>query len=372
MMMVTVHSGARRKKMIRTLVKLAVFAGIAAAVVTGGPAWAQQQDVRDLVDRVERLERDLNILQSQFYRSQGGNASGGSQQGATVINSPAANLSGDAYSQLDQRISTLEEQMRDMTGQLEKAGHDTAELSAKIDRIQGDNDVRFKELEQKVGIGGQVAANAPPPAPASGPPGAQTANQPQQPPPADQQQGGAPGNGNQDWNPTMGSAPHSLIPPGQSMNQQDMHKLEPKNDDAAAPKPAASTQGPKSPQEQYDAAFALLRNNDDDGAAKAFQSFVAHNPKDPLAGNATYWMGQIAFSQGKFEQAAPIFFDAYSKYPKSAKAGESLLKVGLSMSNLNKKREACAALARFTTEFPDAADGLKRQSAAEKQKLGCG
>lgn len=223
--------------------------------------------------------------------------------------------------------------------------------------MQADNDVRFKELEQKVGVGAAAAppgsgtsTNAPPPAPAASatPPG-QAASE----------------SGNPDWNPTQGSAPHPL---GQ-MSESDLKKLEPKNSDAGAPQPAAV---PKTPQEQYDAAFALLRNNDNDGATKAFQSFITQHPKDPLAGNATFWVGQIAFSQGKFEQAAPIFFDAYSKYPKSAKAGESLLKVGLSMSNLNKKREACAALARFTTEFPDAGDGLKRQAAAEKQKLGCG
>jgi TolA-binding protein len=41
------------------------------------------------------------------------------------------------------------------------------------------------------------------------------------------------------------------------------------------------------------------------------------------------------------------------------------------MSNLGKKKEACAAFHRFTTEYPDAADNLRRQAASEKQKLGC-
>ncbi len=352
--------------MTRTLARLAVLVPMAAAIAAGTPAHAQQQDVRDLVDRVERLERDLNILQSQFYRSQAGNSSGASQgAGATVINSPAANLSGDAYSQLDQRLSALEDQIRTITGQLEKAGHDTSELSAKIDRMQSDNDIRFKELEQKVGSGAPAAANS---QPAAGNAPAQAGGAGQQQASAQQQP--AAGKDKEEWNPTMGSPPHPL---GQ-MPEADLRKLEPKNTDAAAAQQqaAAATAAPKTPQEQYDAAFALLRNNDNEGATKAFQAFVAQHPKDPLAGNATFWIGQIAFSQGKFEQAAPIFFDAYSKYPKSAKAGESLLKVGLSMSNLNKKREACAALARFTTEFPDAAEGLKRQGAAEKQKLGCG
>ncbi len=332
-------------------------------MLAGGVAHAQQQDVRDLLDRVERLERDLNILQSQFYRSQSGNSSGGT----TVITSPAANggqaLSGDVYNTLDQRIGALEDQIRTLTGQIEKANHDSEELSSRLDRMQADNDVRFKELEQRVPGGTAVGV-----ASSTG----QTSALPTQAGSAQAVPAGQAGQagGQAEWNPTLGSPPHPL---GQ-VNESDLKKLAPKNADTAsatqaAPAPAAST---KTPQEQYDAAFALLRNNDNDGATKAFQAFLAQHSKDPLAGNATFWLGQIAYAQGKYEQAAPIFFDAYSKYPKSAKAGESLLKVGLSMSNLNKKREACAALARFTSEFPDASEGLKRQAVTEKQKLGCG
>jgi tol-pal system protein YbgF len=125
------------------------------------------------------------------------------------------------------------------------------------------------------------------------------------------------------------------------------------------------------PNEQYDFAFGLLRKPDYEGASKAFQTFLAQHPQDPLAGNATYWLGQIPFAQGQYDRAAVIFLDAYQKYPKSAKAGESLLKVGLSMSNLGKQKEACAALHRFASEYPDAADNLRRQATAERQKLGC-
>jgi tol-pal system protein YbgF len=359
--------------MTRTILRLTAFAVLMGLISAGGAARAQQQDMRDVLDRIERLERDLNILQSQFYRSQAaGNASG-----TTVITSPAAGggsgapLSGDAYSQLDQRISGIEDQMRNLTGQVEKANHDATELNARLDRMQQDNDIRFKEVEQKVGIGMATSAGAQPPAPAAGQ--AVASNAPQSLTGAPDAGSSANKPGEEKWNPTMGSAPHPL---GQ-LSESDLKKLAPKNADAAAstkqasaapaPQPAAKT-----PQEQYDAAFSMLRNNNNDGATKAFQAFLAQHPKDPLAGNATFWLGQIAFSQGKFEQAAPIFFESYTKYPKSAKAGESLLKVGLSMSNLGKKKEACAALARFTSEFPDASEGLKRQAVGEKQKLGCG
>jgi tol-pal system protein YbgF len=159
-----------------------------------------------------------------------------------------------------------------------------------------------------------------------------------------------------------GAPPGSLVhPTGQQTGQQTASA-------ASAPPPGMAG---KSSQEQFDYAFGLLKNSDNAGAAKAFQTLIAQHPQDPLAGNAMYWLAQISYSQGQYEQAAPIFLDAYRKYPKSSKAGESLLKVGLSMSNLGKKKEACAALQRFSSEFPDAADNLRRQAASEKQKLGC-
>jgi len=59
--------------MVRAFYK-ALLASVLAFALTAGTALAQQTDVRDLADRIDRLERDLNILQSQFYRSQSGSA----------------------------------------------------------------------------------------------------------------------------------------------------------------------------------------------------------------------------------------------------------------------------------------------------------
>lgn len=327
--------------LMRTMFVLVVGAGL----FWHGQAWAQT-DTRGLVDRLDRLERDLNTLQSQVYRNQVG--------GTTVITSPAlgggsptsgatpsGNVSGDAYSILDSRLNALESQVRDLTGQVEKINFTGNQLSSKIDRMQADNDFRFKELETKVGVGGAPA-------------GASAGDKP----PADAGQ------------PAPGALPGA--PPGNLVHSGNQSSAPP-----APSTPAAATSAPpalvgKTPQEQYDYAFGLLRNSDYDGSTRAFQAFIAQHPQDPLAGNAMYWLGQIPYSQGQYEQAAVTFLDAYRKYPKSAKAGESLLKVGLAMSNLGKKKEACAALARFTGEYPDAADNLRRQATQEKQKLQCG
>ena len=309
---------------MRLVLQAVVILALAAGLRSPSPLRAQS-DTRGLIDRLDRLERDLNTLQSQVYRGQTSGAAAGGGGGG------GAGLSGDAYGRLDDRISSLETQLHELTGAVEKANFANGQLQSKLDRMQADNDFRFKALETKTGLATAPAAT---PSASATPPAA-----------------GA------------DTGPTALAPAAGVLS----HPATPGGAAPPPPPPAAA----KSPQEQYDRAFAMLRNSDYDGAGKAFQGFIAQYPQDPLAGNAMYWLGQIPYSQGQFEQAAVIFLDAYRKYPKSAKAGESLLKVGLAMSNLNKNKEACAALHRFTTEYPDAADNLKRQAAVEKKKLGC-
>ena len=319
---------------IRAVFVLVVLA-LAAGLFFQHSAWAQT-DTRELVARLDRMEQDLSTLQSQVYRGQGGG-------GATAITSPAVGggsgaarpsgpLSGDAYSLLDDRINSLENQLRDLTGQVEKANFTANQLSAKIDRMQADTDFRLKELENKSGNGASSAAPAGAPLPA-----------------------GKPG-----W----GAGPQGLGAPSSNLQHSPASP-------GAAPAVGPTALVGKTSQEQFDYAFGLLKNADNAGASKAFLAFVSQHPQDPLAGNAMYWLAQISYSQSQYDQAAVTFLDAYRKYPKSAKAGESLLKVGLSMGNLGKKKEACAALARFSSEFPDATDNLRRLAASEKQKQGC-
>jgi tol-pal system protein YbgF len=283
------------------------------------------QDTQGLVDRLNRLERDLNTLQVQVYRGGGGKASGSGGSADSSVN-------GNAYTVLDGRISELEERLRDVTGDMEKNQNLLNQIQTKLDRMQQDDEFRFKQLEEK--------QNAAPAQPASG-------ASPSADAPSGNQQG-------------PGSPPGFLNP-------------HPEKGAAALPPPAAGGGLPvgKTAAEQYDYARGLLQNSDYDAAAAAFKAFTQAHPQDPLAGSAAYWLGQIAYVQGHFDQAAVIFLDTYQKYPKSAHVAESLLKVGLSMGQLGKKKEACAALHRFQTEFPDASDSLKKQASAERSKQGC-
>ncbi len=147
--------------------RLALCAGLTLlALASVTPIVRAQQDNRDirpLLDRLDRLERDINLLQRQVYR--GGTGS------APVPMAPP----GDANSALnfEMRMGRIEDQMRTMTGQIEETSYKIEQLRQNLEKLQSDIEVRFSQL----GSPDSAAVGAPPP----------PMNTPQPPPPALQQ-----------------------------------------------------------------------------------------------------------------------------------------------------------------------------------------
>ena len=134
---------------------------------------------------------------------------------------------------------------------------------------------------------------------------------------------------------------------------------------ASANAPAAT------PNQQYEAAFALLRQADYPGAEQALRAFVTQHPKDPLAGNAQYWLGETFYVRKNWKDAAIAFAEGYQKYPKSGKAPDDLLKLAMSLGNMGQKTNACTALQRLDHDFPQMPANVRGPATAEKHHLGC-
>jgi tol-pal system protein YbgF len=152
-------------------------------------------------------------------------------------------------------------------------------------------------------------------------------------------------------------------PPGQAGGQ-----AAPGQQQALARPPAQAFGTPK---EQYDHAFQLMRQANYDQAEASFRDFIAKNPSDPLAPNARYWLGETFYVRGSYAEAAQVFLEGYQAAPKGAKAPDALLKLGMSLSSLEKKREACATFDKLVREFPEAAPSLKSTLDRERQKSAC-
>jgi len=125
------------------------------------------------------------------------------------------------------------------------------------------------------------------------------------------------------------------------------------------------------PKEKYDYAFSLLRRADYGRAEAALKMFLEAHPRDALAGNAKYWLGETYYVRGDFEQAAVEFLDGYQNYSKSNKGPDNLLKLGLAMAKLGQLQGACTALSRLSTEYPAASDTILRRAQNERGRLNC-
>ena len=123
--------------------------------------------------------------------------------------------------------------------------------------------------------------------------------------------------------------------------------------------------------EQYNYAFGLLKQADYPAAETALKAFVERHPKDPMAGNAQYWVGETHYTRGNYLEAASAFAEGYKRYPKSAKAADNLLKLGMSLGRANRKDDACVALGRLGHDFPNPGASVKERAAVEKKRLGC-
>lgn len=313
----------------------------------GAGAAHAQYDNRAVYDRIDRLERDLQVMQSQVSRGAGG---------STVITSPAlgggrAPVASDATpmpaglaTRLDERVDQLEEMVRHLTGKIEESQFKTAQLAKQLERMQTDIDLRFKDLQA-----------ATPQTPAASMPAATGAA------------AGAAGD-KLTLTPPRGADAAGPAPGPQTlgtMPEKDMKKLLQPNQTAAAPAKAAD------PQAVYDAAYAAAQSGDYANAERGFQDFLTKNPSHQLAGNAQYWLGDIAYTKKDFGTAAGTFLDAYKKFPKHTKAPDMIYKAGSSFGLLGKKKEACTAFAILFADHPQMPDRVKRAAVAEKQKYDC-
>ncbi|HEX3863748.1 MAG TPA: tol-pal system protein YbgF [Stellaceae bacterium] len=338
-----------------------------AAVVAAAPAWSQDRSAQD---RLDRLERDINMLQRQVYR------------GAPA---PAAGEGGGAVN-TEIRMDRLESQMRDLTGRVEEFTNQINQVRQRVEQVNSDVEMRFS---QGGGTPGATAAAAPPPAR----PGSARGDRQFPPAPADalDDDAPAPRQRRSPSSPLSSMPPGTAVPPpgetdtyggrgpsamfgtltppgmGPAASQGDASELA----NTATADRAGGTLPSGSATEQYNYAFGLLKQANYPAAESALKTFVDAHPKDAMAGNAQYWLGETYYTRGKYMEAATVFAEGYKRYPKSTKAPDGLLKLGMALARANQKQNACVALSQLDHDFPHAGASIKERAAGEKKRLGC-
>jgi tol-pal system protein YbgF len=206
-------------------------------------------------------------------------------------------------------------------------------VGRQMERLQADLDMRLKDLQA-----GQGQSSAPAPA-------------------GQGQQLSMPAAKGAD-SPAPASGPQSVG----TLSERDLKK----------PAPAAVPSAPpKDAQGLYDMAYDALQGGDYATAEKGFQDFLGQHGNHQLAGNAQYWLGDIAYVRKDFNTSAVTFLEGYKKFPKHSKAADMIYKAGSAFGQMGKKKEACTAFAILFNEQPKMPDRVKRAATAEKQKYEC-
>ena len=312
-------------------------------------ALAQDAKLLSLIDRVERMQRDLIDLQRQVYRGDPPKTPPGvgpsTERGA---------FSNTAAARIERRLSQFESQLRGLTGQVEEAVFLHNQLRLRLDKMAARLDRQFSQ-----GAPAMVALGS-----ASG-------------------QSTGPGSSTSQAAPRAG--PRSLG----TIKSEDLKVLQTERVEVrSAATGSGSKQGPpqagaqqtarlgyvlpgKTPDAQYKYAFGLLSQAEYAEAELALRTFVEQNPNSPLAGNAKYWLGETYYVRQDYQQAAITFAEAYQAYPDSPKAPDNLLKLGMSLAALGTNQDACGTYTELLKRYPDAAKTVSKRAKQEMQRLAC-
>jgi len=276
-------------------------------VTPAGAAFSQNADTAQLLGRINQLENQIQTLSRTVYRGTANAADAAAMAGQPVDSGAIASL--------EVRLSDLENKQRNMVGQLEQLNHEVRQMKTQLEKTLQDNEMRFRQMEQR---GGNTTSSG----------------------------GGYNSGATMEGDLYAEAAP---VATGQTLgggNTDPANRL-------------------------YDSAFADIRESKYESAAGKLNRFMSMYPSHSLAPNAQYWLAETYYVRGEYAQAARMFAQGYQDYPKGPKAGDSLLKLGLSLAQLGKKEDACLSYRQLKKEFPGVQSTVTRRADQEIKRLGC-
>lgn len=141
--------------------------------------------------------------------------------------------------------------------------------------------------------------------------------------------------------------------------------------------PGSTTEGGQAtaslgdPGDLYQSAYGHVLSGDYGIAEQEFRNYLEAFPSGDKAADASFWMGEAQYSQGKYSDAAKTFLNAHQSHGKSPKAPEMLLKLGMSLGALDNKETACATLREVGKRYPKASPAVKAKVTSEQSRFGC-
>jgi tol-pal system protein YbgF len=296
-------------------------------------AVAEEDEVylKAISDQIQVITKDLKTLEKAVYQKSDISTSNTSNS----IGSDGLNE--DIMTKHLLKLNDIEDQFRKLTNKFEEVNFKLDKLSTRVTKIQSDAQLRFSDLEngnttvskeRKTILPGSTK-----PQDFGAAPGYQTTN----------------------------------LPKEQSINSiesaQTVITEEPEKKESLLPnKPA---------DEQYDFAVSFMKIGDYETAEFALKEFIEKNKDHDLAGSAQYWYGETFRIRQLYSDAATAYLDGYQNYPKSKKAADNLLKLGITMVQLGEKDQGCKMISGLKKEYPKASKSVLQKALYEQKKFKC-
>jgi tol-pal system protein YbgF len=122
------------------------------------------------------------------------------------------------------------------------------------------------------------------------------------------------------------------------------------------------------PDVLYNNALRDYNGAKDDLATQEFSDYIKFYPNTDLAGNCYFYLGEIQFRQGNYQQAAQSYDQVLQNFPSGNKAASAQLKKGLSLIQLGKQDDGVTELRHLIQRYPHAPEAL--QARDKLRKLG--
>ena len=108
----------------------------------------------------------------------------------------------------------------------------------------------------------------------------------------------------------------------------------------------------QTPEAIYQQGLDAMKAGEVGKARELFTKFLDQNPKNKLAANAHYWLGETYYSEKNFEQAILEFQEVIKNFPEKDKVPAAMLKQGMAFKEMGDSKSSLYIYKKLTEEFP--------------------
>jgi tol-pal system protein YbgF len=120
------------------------------------------------------------------------------------------------------------------------------------------------------------------------------------------------------------------------------------------------------PDVLYNNALRDYNGDKNDLATQEFSDYIKFYPNTDLAGNCYFYLGEIQFRQGNYQQAAQSYDQVLQNFPTGNKTASAQLKKGFSLIELGKQDDGVAELRHVIQRYPKSNEALQARERLKK------